>query len=87
MNPIGRPTKYKDEYVEQAYKLCLLGHTDEELMKENTRMNSLNLKRKNQAYSKHARLQNLRSLLSQWILNWKTSLDVWLCTNALTKIS
>ena len=28
---VGRPTKYKEEYVEQAYKLCLLGHTDEEL--------------------------------------------------------
>lgn len=29
--PNGRPTKYKPEYDEQAYKLCLLGHTDEEL--------------------------------------------------------
>lgn len=28
---LGRPTKYKEEYNEQAYKLCLLGHTDEEL--------------------------------------------------------
>ena len=28
---IGRPTKYKIEYNEQAYKLCLLGATDEEL--------------------------------------------------------
>lgn len=27
----GRPTSFKDEYVEQAYKLCLLGHTDAEL--------------------------------------------------------
>ena len=27
----GRPTKYKAEYVEQVYKLCLLGATDEEL--------------------------------------------------------
>ena len=27
----GRPSKYKEEYAEQAYKLCLLGHTDEEL--------------------------------------------------------
>lgn len=27
----GRPTKYKPEYDEQAYKLCLLGHTDAEL--------------------------------------------------------
>lgn len=29
--PNGRPTKYKPEYDEQAYKLCLLGHTDKEL--------------------------------------------------------
>lgn len=27
----GRPSKYKPEYAEQAYKLCLLGHTDKEL--------------------------------------------------------
>jgi len=27
----GRPTKYKKEYCEQAYKLCLLGATDKEL--------------------------------------------------------
>ncbi len=27
----GRPTKYKEEYNEQANKLCLLGATDEEL--------------------------------------------------------
>jgi len=27
----GAPTKYKEEYNEQAYKLCLLGATDEEL--------------------------------------------------------
>mgnify|MGYP003654966571 CR=1 FL=1 len=27
----GRPTKYKKEYNELAYKLCLLGHTDVEL--------------------------------------------------------
>lgn len=27
----GRPTKYRPEYADQAYKLCLLGHTDEEL--------------------------------------------------------
>lgn len=27
----GRPTSYKEEYNEQAYKLCLLGATDEEL--------------------------------------------------------
>lgn len=32
-HPGGRPTKYKPEYVEQAYKLCLLGFTDEELAK------------------------------------------------------
>lgn len=29
--PIGRPTKYKPEYAEQARKLCLLGATDEEI--------------------------------------------------------
>lgn len=29
--PAGRPTDYKEEYNEQAYRLCLLGHTDEEL--------------------------------------------------------
>lgn len=28
---VGRPTKYKDEYAEQVYKLCLLGATDEKL--------------------------------------------------------
>ena len=27
----GRPTRYKAEYNEQAYKLCLLGATDEEM--------------------------------------------------------
>ena len=27
----GRPTEYKEEYNELAYKLCLLGHTDAEL--------------------------------------------------------
>ena len=27
----GRPSKYKEEYCEQAYKLCLLGATDTEL--------------------------------------------------------
>jgi hypothetical protein len=27
----GRPTKYKPEYDEQVYKLCLLGATDKEL--------------------------------------------------------
>ena len=30
-NEGGRPTKYKEEYNEQAYKLCLLGSTDKEL--------------------------------------------------------
>jgi len=29
--PAGRPTKYKEEYNEQAYKLCLLGATDKSL--------------------------------------------------------
>ncbi|WP_227430415.1 hypothetical protein [Psychrobacter sp. I-STPA6b] len=28
---VGRPSKYKEEYNEQAYKLCLLGATDKEL--------------------------------------------------------
>jgi len=28
---VGRPTKYKEEYNEQVYKLCLLGATDKEL--------------------------------------------------------
>lgn len=27
----GRPSKYKDEYAGQAYKLCLLGATDKEI--------------------------------------------------------
>lgn len=31
MAEVGRPTKYSDDYVDQAYKLCLLGHTDEEM--------------------------------------------------------
>ena len=30
--PVGRPTKYKPEYCEQATNYCLLGATDEELM-------------------------------------------------------
>lgn len=30
-NNVGRPTKYKSEYAKQAYKLSLLGHTDDEL--------------------------------------------------------
>jgi len=29
--PAGCPTKYKEEYNKQAYKLCLLGSTDAEL--------------------------------------------------------
>jgi DNA-binding XRE family transcriptional regulator len=29
--PAGRPSKYKSEYVEQTYKLCLLGATDKDL--------------------------------------------------------
>lgn len=28
---VGRPTKFKDEYIDQAYKLSLLGLTDEEM--------------------------------------------------------
>ncbi len=28
---MSRPTKYKEEYAEQAYKLCLLGATDKDL--------------------------------------------------------
>ncbi|HEY7866596.1 MAG TPA: hypothetical protein VIC51_11400 [Psychromonas sp.] len=31
VNSGGRPTKYKDEYGELAYKFCLLGATDERL--------------------------------------------------------
>lgn len=31
MSDVGRPTKYKEQYCEQAYKLCLLGATDKEL--------------------------------------------------------
>ena len=32
MSPkVGRPTKYKEEYNEQAYRYCLLGYTDKEL--------------------------------------------------------
>lgn len=29
--PPGRPTDYKPEFDDQAFKLCLLGHTDKEL--------------------------------------------------------
>lgn len=29
--PVGRPTKYKEEYNELAYKFCLLGATDKRL--------------------------------------------------------
>ena len=28
---MARPSKYKEEYTEQAYKLCLLGATDKDL--------------------------------------------------------
>ena len=28
---LGRPTKYKEEYIEQAHKFCLLGATNEKL--------------------------------------------------------
>src|SRR5256885_520084 len=31
VKPKGRPTKYKPEYAERAYKMCLLGVTDDEL--------------------------------------------------------
>lgn len=31
--PAGQPTKYRPEMAEQAYKLSLLGHTDEQLAK------------------------------------------------------
>lgn len=31
MGKVGAPTKYRPEYDEQAYKLCLLGATDKEL--------------------------------------------------------
>jgi hypothetical protein len=30
-HPGGRPNKFKPEYIEQARKLCQLGHTDPEL--------------------------------------------------------
>ena len=30
---VGRPRGYKDEYRDQAYRLCLLGYTDAELAK------------------------------------------------------
>lgn len=30
-NKLGRPSKYKQEYDEQVYKLCLLGATDKEI--------------------------------------------------------
>ena len=28
---VGRPSKYRDEFPEQARKLCLLGATDEDM--------------------------------------------------------
>ena len=31
MGEVGRPTKYKEAYNEQARKLCLLGYTDKDL--------------------------------------------------------
>lgn len=31
MADVGRPTEYRDEYVEQAAKLCALGATDDEM--------------------------------------------------------
>lgn len=31
MGEVGRPTDYKDEYVQQVFKLCLLGATDKEI--------------------------------------------------------
>ena len=31
MAKVGRPTSYKDDYAEQARKLCLLGATDKEM--------------------------------------------------------
>jgi DNA-binding XRE family transcriptional regulator len=44
----GRPTKYKKEYCEQAYKLCLLGATDAELADFfNVTESTLNLWKKN----------------------------------------
>lgn len=30
-NKVGRPSKYQEGFADQAYKLCLLGHTDSEL--------------------------------------------------------
>lgn len=30
-NPVGRPTKYKTEYADLAYKFCLMGATDKKL--------------------------------------------------------
>ncbi len=30
-NQVGRPTLYKEDYPKQAYRLCLLGATDEEI--------------------------------------------------------
>jgi hypothetical protein len=29
--PVGRPTDYREQYAEQAYKLCLLGATDKKM--------------------------------------------------------
>lgn len=30
-NPVGRPSSYRDEYAEQAYKYCLLGAKNDKL--------------------------------------------------------
>jgi len=30
-NKVGRPTDYKEDFNEQAYKLCLLGAIDKDL--------------------------------------------------------
>lgn len=31
VNPVGRPTKYREEYAKQAGELCLLGFTNDQL--------------------------------------------------------
>ena len=31
MADVGRPTKYDPKYIEQVYKLCLLGATDSDM--------------------------------------------------------
>ena len=43
-NKVGRPNKYKDEYCEQAEKLCRLGFKDTELAEFfNVSVSTLNL--------------------------------------------